>query len=624
MTDYSVKKSDDSLTYNVYVEDLNNETNLNLIGFNYFKYGDVLQQNVLNLSTNFYTLCVNKSTNEITEIKTKMIPGQVLYDGFKLWLKKNSSIVELDLKSINIAPTGVLTLTGDTHVGNTLTLNKSALVDLDGLLQAVYTYAWYRGSTLITGETQDHYATVAGDVGQSITCKVSYTDDKGTAESVTSSAITVEAAVVGPPVIPGGIPASNAAWGGAGYGGTANYTGGYSAAGGHNGNGGGGSASPVGGNGGNWLSATGSDGTYGTGGSGGGYSWAGVAGTGLLPGYDAVAINATGIGNGGGGIETDNMNQTLTQVRGGNGTGGLIRITINAGSYSFTPADLTTFSGTRIITGDKAIEWDNSSGLKTAVDPYDHALIGQFTVPAGVTKIDIGVIGGGGGGAIGPCVNAGGGGGGATLYTGYAVIPGTVYTIKVGAGGQGGLQGAPRGPSAGGAPPYGVTEVPWRGGKSAFCSSTGTELIFATGGNTRPDNCAALTNADSATAGVADVPGPNVVAPTPPTPPATNIPTFDWTFNNVVAGTPHFDNSTLTINSTDVITSDITWYWYEGGLSTGVTETTLLSSLADPHTASKSYAHPDRLPNTSYSCYVTFTTATRASQGYDIHRTSPQ
>ena len=149
MTDYNVTKTDNSLTYTVYVEDLNNDTNLNLIGYNYFKYGEVLQQNELNLATNFYALCVGKTTDEITAIKTKMIPGQLLYDGTKLWLKKNTSLVELSLLSANLAPTGVLTLSGNTEAGNTLTLNKTALADGDGLTQATYLYTWFRNGTII-------------------------------------------------------------------------------------------------------------------------------------------------------------------------------------------------------------------------------------------------------------------------------------------------------------------------------------------------------------------------------------------------------------------------------------------------------------------------------------------
>jgi hypothetical protein len=310
------------------------------------------------------------------------------------------------------------------------------------------------------------------------------------------------------PVLPPGISASNAGWGGAGVGGTANYRGGFSACSSHNGNGGGGGASPLGGDGASWTANVNTEGTFGSGGSGGGITTAGVAGVGTQSGYSST-VDATGYGNGGGSVETDGANSSLSNTRAGRGSGGIVRISIAKGSYTFTAADMTASNATRINAG--GLEWDNAAGLKTSDSVYDGALIGSFTVPAGVTKINVYLVAGGGGGGIGPCVNAGGGGGGAAYYQNYVVTPGTTYQIKVGAGGQGGLQGVPRATESGA--PYGVSQAPWRGGKTAFCDSGGTELVYATGGNTRPDNCAALTNADSAASNTADAPGTNLPVP---------------------------------------------------------------------------------------------------------------
>ena len=72
----------------------------------------------------------------------------------------------------------------------------------------------------------------------------------------------------------------------------------------------------------------------------------------------------------------------------------------------------------------------------------------------------------------------------------------------MGAGGRGGQQPTDRG-SAGG-PPYGVSDAPWRGGRTSFCKADDTEIIYATGGNTRPDNCAAIVNSDSASSNTMD------------------------------------------------------------------------------------------------------------------------
>ncbi len=91
---------------------------------------------------------------------------------------------------------------------------------------------------------------------------------------------------------------------------------------------------------------------------------------------------------------------------------------------------------------------------------------GTFTPPPGVTAVRYLVVGGGGGGGGITNVNAGGaGGGGAGGYraaTGFAVTPGTSYTITVGAGG------------AGAACSGGTCTAGSNGGNSVFSSITAT------------------------------------------------------------------------------------------------------------------------------------------------------
>jgi len=382
------------------------------------------------------------------------------------------------------------------------------------------------------------------------------------------------------PPIPGGISASNASWGGAGYGGTANYRGGYSACSSHNGNGGGGGASPLGGNGADWTAFVNTEGTFGSGGSGGGITSAGVAGVGTQSGYSST-VNATGYGNGGGSVETDGINNSLTNTRGGKGTGGLVRISILRGGYAFTSTDVTNFSATRIVSGSNntEIEWDNASGTKTSDAVYNGALVGSFTVPTGVTAIAIHLIGGGGGGAIGPCVNAGGGGGGAVYYQNYAVTPGTTYVIKVGAGGQGGLQNTARS-STGSANAYGVSEAPWRGGKTSFCNSGGTEILYATGGNTRPDDCASVTNADSSASNTADSAGTNA-----------SVPSLPAILCSVTPNTASVDEgSSDTFNVTSNVINGTTLYWTINNVTTSSADFTATSGSFVMSSGSSSFS----------------------------------
>ena len=62
---------------------------------------------------------------------------------------------------------------------------------------------------------------------------------------------------------------------------------------------------------------------------------------------------------------------------------------------------------------------------------------GQFTVPSGVTSVDVAVVAGGGGG--GARHGGGGGGGGVVYETGYSVSPGEEIAVVVGEGGAGGV-----------------------------------------------------------------------------------------------------------------------------------------------------------------------------------------
>ena len=62
----------------------------------------------------------------------------------------------------------------------------------------------------------------------------------------------------------------------------------------------------------------------------------------------------------------------------------------------------------------------------------------QWTVPQGVTEIEVRLFGGGGGGSGGAIYASGGGGGGGHMAFGtFTVTPGTTYQITIGAGGQG-------------------------------------------------------------------------------------------------------------------------------------------------------------------------------------------
>ncbi|TAN50104.1 MAG: hypothetical protein EPN21_09695 [Methylococcaceae bacterium] len=83
----------------------------------------------------------------------------------------------------NATPNGKVTITGAAMQGQTLTAANN-LADADGL--GAITYQWQTGTTVLG--TGDSYTVTAAEIGKTITATASYTDGKGTLESVTSTA----------------------------------------------------------------------------------------------------------------------------------------------------------------------------------------------------------------------------------------------------------------------------------------------------------------------------------------------------------------------------------------------------------------------------------------------------
>ena len=97
----------------------------------------------------------------------------------------------------NTPATGDPTINGTAQVGETLTADTSDIADADGLSGATYSYQWVANNgtsdTDITGGTDSAYTLVAADEGKIIKVKVSFTDDAGNGETLTS-AVTAEVA----------------------------------------------------------------------------------------------------------------------------------------------------------------------------------------------------------------------------------------------------------------------------------------------------------------------------------------------------------------------------------------------------------------------------------------------
>ncbi|WP_113911300.1 DUF4214 domain-containing protein [Roseovarius dicentrarchi] len=87
----------------------------------------------------------------------------------------------------NDAPTGSLKIMGFTDEGARLGV-ASTLADADGM--GPLSYQWLRDGTEITGATAASYMPSSSDVGARISVKASYTDARGTVETVTSAKTT--------------------------------------------------------------------------------------------------------------------------------------------------------------------------------------------------------------------------------------------------------------------------------------------------------------------------------------------------------------------------------------------------------------------------------------------------
>ena len=98
----------------------------------------------------------------------------------------------------NTAATGRPTISGTVRVGETLTADTTGIADADGLTNVSYRYQWVvtdGGAYIdISGEKGATYTLVSADRGLRILVRVSFTDDAGKRERLTSAATDVVAA----------------------------------------------------------------------------------------------------------------------------------------------------------------------------------------------------------------------------------------------------------------------------------------------------------------------------------------------------------------------------------------------------------------------------------------------
>ncbi len=110
----------------------------------------------------------------------------------------------------NSPATGAPTISGTAQVGETLTANTSGVADGDGLSNVQYEYQWLADDADISGATNATYTLVAADEGKAVKVQVSFTDDEGNEETLTSTATDAVAGAqpTEPPDKPTGLEAT--------------------------------------------------------------------------------------------------------------------------------------------------------------------------------------------------------------------------------------------------------------------------------------------------------------------------------------------------------------------------------------------------------------------------------
>ena len=110
-------------------------------------------------------------------------------------------------QAVNNPPTGAPTIAGSAQVGEMLTASTSDIQDADGTDNVTFAYQWVANTGTSDSDIDDTgrstYTPGVNDVGKTIKVKVSFTDDRGNAETLTSIATAAVLATV--PTAPQGL-----------------------------------------------------------------------------------------------------------------------------------------------------------------------------------------------------------------------------------------------------------------------------------------------------------------------------------------------------------------------------------------------------------------------------------
>ena len=92
----------------------------------------------------------------------------------------------------NSPATGQPIIVGNVQVGETLTADTSGITDEDGLTSAVFKYEWLANDAVIAGANDSSYIISDSDRERAVRVRVSFTDDRGFDERLTSNPVGAE------------------------------------------------------------------------------------------------------------------------------------------------------------------------------------------------------------------------------------------------------------------------------------------------------------------------------------------------------------------------------------------------------------------------------------------------
>ena len=105
----------------------------------------------------------------------------------------------------NAPATGAPTITGTAQVGETLTASTTGIADANGLTSPTYTYQWIQvdgtDEADIAAANSSTYILVDADLGKTLKVKVTFDDDLGHTETLTSAATATVGAVATAPTV---------------------------------------------------------------------------------------------------------------------------------------------------------------------------------------------------------------------------------------------------------------------------------------------------------------------------------------------------------------------------------------------------------------------------------------